>query len=154
MLESYSAGEGSGAAEVDAADAAARALAVELIARLLPGADAELVVSGLLAERAMRPDEGPSSDRPVSGGEVEGQADPAARELRRVRRQIALGDVARGLQHALNNPLTALFAEAQLLELEPLSDEHRRAVERIGALARRVADVARRLDISSSPSVG
>jgi hypothetical protein len=50
----------------------------------------------------------------------------------------------------MNNPLTALLAEAQLLELEPLADEHLRTVGRIVELARRVAKAGRRLDDSGS----
>jgi hypothetical protein len=46
----------------------------------------------------------------------------------------------------MNDAVTALLAEAQLLELEPLADEHLRAVGRIVELARRVATVAGRLD--------
>ena len=62
----------------------------------------------------------------------------------------ALADVVRTTQHALNDAITALLAEAQLLELEPLADEHLRAVGRIVELARRVVKVARRLDGAGS----
>lgn len=124
MSESYS---------DDASSGAERALARELIARLLPSLNAELLVRALLAERAL-------------GEAAADDQDPAARELRRARRQVARGESARTVQHAMNNPLTALLAEAQLLELEPLPDEHLRAVGRIVELARRVAKVARRLD--------
>ena len=75
------------------------------------------------------------------------------RELRRLRLQLQLGEAARTLQHSLNNPLTALLAEAQLLELEMLADEHRQAVVRIIELARRVAAVARRLEVDV-PRIG
>jgi len=121
----------------DASSGAEHALARELIGRLLPTLDAELVVRALLAER-------------VAGEALAGDPDPAARALRRARQVIALGESARTVQHAMNNPLTALLAEAQLLELEPLADEHLRAVGRIVELARRVAKVARRLDGSMS----
>jgi signal transduction histidine kinase len=67
-------------------------------------------------------------------------------ELRETRRLIAAGQIALGLQHSINNPLTALLAEAQLLELDDLSPEHREAVERIITQCRRVADIVRRLD--------
>ena len=50
------------------------------------------------------------------------------------------------LQHSLNNPLAALLAEAQLLELEPLAADHRGSVERIIELSRRVINVVRGLD--------
>ena len=69
----------------------------------------------------------------------------AARELSRVRAQLALGEAARTLQHAFNNPLTALLAEAQLLEFEPLASEHRAAVGRILELACRLVTLSRRL---------
>ena len=63
--------------------------------------------------------------------------------LRRLRATIAAGEVAGGLQHMLNNPLAALLAEAQLLELESLSPEHMASVQRIVALCRRVIGVSR-----------
>ena len=108
-----------------------------LVARLFPSLDATLLAQALLAESA------------ATGGATEGD-DPASRELRRARRVVAMGESARTVQHAMNNPLTALLAEAQLLELEPLADEHLRAVGRIIELARRVAKAGRRLDGSGS----
>lgn len=70
----------------------------------------------------------------------------AARELRETQRLIAAGEIALGLQHSLNNPLAALLAEAQLLELEPLPEEHHQAVQRMVELCRRLAGIVRRLD--------
>ena len=67
--------------------------------------------------------------------------------LRRVQRLIAAGEVANQLQHALANPLTALLAEAQLLEMEPLPPELREAVGRIIAQCRRTIEVAKRLEV-------
>lgn len=118
-------------------------LATELVSRLVPGADATLLVSALLAER-----DAPPRDTSLvpAGPELE----PAERELHRVRMQLALGESARAMQHAMNNPLTALLAEVQLLQLEPLAEEHRLALARMVELARRVATVTRRLD---SPAV-
>jgi signal transduction histidine kinase len=49
----------------------------------------------------------------------------------------------KGLQHSLNNPLAALLAELQLLELEDLKPEHREAVERAIGLVRRVVALVR-----------
>lgn len=67
-------------------------------------------------------------------------------ELRQSRRLLAAGAVALRLQHALNNPLTALLAEAQLLEMEEeLPPPHRAAVERIVELCRRTIGVVRQL---------
>jgi signal transduction histidine kinase len=70
----------------------------------------------------------------------------AVRELREVQRLIAAGEIALGLQHSLNNPLAAMLAEAQLLEMEPLAEEHLQAVRRMVELCRRLAAIVRRLD--------
>jgi signal transduction histidine kinase len=70
----------------------------------------------------------------------------AARALRQTQRLIAAGELAMRLQHSLNNPLAGLLAEAQLLELESLPQDHRESVERIIELTRRVIDVVRGLD--------
>jgi signal transduction histidine kinase len=154
MDESYSAGT-QGGARTPAGPAHQRAeppaeltLARELLAQLLPGADAALLVAGLMAERSAPP-RSPSLPAPRDS-----ELDAPARELRRVRAQLAAGAAARGMQHAMNNPLTALLAEAQLLELEPLADEHRLAIVRMVELARRVAAVIRQLDGTSTPTVG
>jgi signal transduction histidine kinase len=73
-------------------------------------------------------------------------AGQAIRSLRQTQRLIAAGELAMRLQHSLNNPLAALLAEAQLLELETLAPDHRESVERIIELCRRVIDVVRGLD--------
>ena len=72
---------------------------------------------------------------------------PIRQELCRAQRLMAAGEIARKVQHDVNNPLTALLAEAQLLEMEPMSDEQRQAVNRIIELCRRAAAVVRRLDV-------
>jgi signal transduction histidine kinase len=66
--------------------------------------------------------------------------------LRRVQRLMAMGELSRRLQHSLNNPLAALLAEAQLLELEEMPAEHRESVRRIVELTRRVISHIRGLD--------
>lgn len=66
--------------------------------------------------------------------------------LRHFQTMLAVGEVANGLQHKLNNPLAALLAEAQLLELEPLGEEHAGSVRRIVELCRRVIDVSRSIE--------
>lgn len=114
----------------------------ELIAQLIPSADPDKLILALLAEREMQGKGAEPSTVYNSDEEV------AARELRRVRSDVALGESARALQHAFNNPLTALLAEAQLLELESLSEEHQGAVLRIVALARRLAVLTRKLGIN------
>lgn len=112
-----------------------------LLDRLAPSADAALLFRGLLAESA----EGADSSR------LDADASPARRELARVRRQLQAGEVAQSVHLAMGNTLTALQTEAQLLELEPLADEHRRASTRIVELARRLATVLRRLDPPAGP---
>ena len=143
MNESYSGRAGSGSrprGSVPMAVAEPRtALTRDLISLLLPAADSDKLVRALIAERdsgsGALPEMGPyNSDEQI-----------AARELSRVRAQLALGEAARTLQHAFNNPLTALLAEAQLLELEPLANEHHAAVTRILELARRLVAMSRRL---------
>jgi signal transduction histidine kinase len=76
---------------------------------------------------------------------------PLADVIRETRQLLAAGTLARKVQHDLNNPLAALLAEAQLLEMEALLPEHREAVQRIVELCRRVILVARSLDGPASP---
>ena len=71
-------------------------------------------------------------------------------ELRRTQRVLAAGEVALGLQHAMNNPLTAVLAEAQLLEMESLPEEQATAVRRIVENTRRVVQLVRKLDVVSA----
>ena len=77
----------------------------------------------------------------------------AERSLRRVQQLAAAGEIALGLQHAMNNPLTALLAEAQLLELESMTEEQQAAVRRMVELCRRVIALVRRLDGVSGKQV-
>lgn len=67
-------------------------------------------------------------------------------ELRQARRIFAAGQSALSLQHAINNPLAALLAEAQLLQLEELTAEQRGSVDRMVELCRRIVTLVRRLD--------
>ena len=111
----------------------------DVIAQLLPGYNAERVLQGLFAERdAQRRPAGVSTPLDL-------ESESSTRELARLRHQLALGASVHSLQHAFNNPLTALLAEVQLLELEPLSGEQRATVRRIVDLTRRLVAVSRRL---------
>ncbi len=122
------------------------ALARALMARLLPGTDAALLTTALLAEAAAVSSAGRSASGETSN--------PAVLELARVRHQLRLGAAARETQHDLNNPLTALLAEAQLLEMEARSEEHRGAARRIVELARRIVALTRRMDLPDPPAEG
>lgn len=66
--------------------------------------------------------------------------------LRHLQALVAAGQAAGGLKHRLNNPLAALLAEAQMMELEPMTPEHANAVRRIVELCRRVINVADAID--------
>jgi signal transduction histidine kinase len=72
-----------------------------------------------------------------------------AAELRHARRVFAAGQTALALQHAINNPLAALMAEAQLLQMEELSADQRGSVDRMVELCRRIVPMVRRLDALS-----
>lgn len=104
-------------------------LTPDLLALLLPGVDAQALIGALVAERD-------TGSVPVGA---------AGRELGRVRALLARGETTRELQHAFNNPLTALLAEAELLLLEELNDEARAGVERMLSLSRRLASITRQL---------
>lgn len=90
----------------------------------------------------------PAIDRALASSRESADGATAAveRERRRTRQLVAAGELALSLQHALSNPLTALLAEAQLLEMELEDAEHRAAAGRIVELCRRTIGVARQLD--------
>jgi hypothetical protein len=114
-----------------------------LIGRLLPRVDGGLLLSALQEEGTHA-----SGALPAA---LAGECGPDARELARVRRVFLVGEGAQAVQLAMSNTLTALQTEAQLLELEPLAEEHRRASARIVELTRRLATVMRRLDPGATP---
>jgi signal transduction histidine kinase len=86
----------------------------------------------------------------VARPEPDGELAPVERNLRRVQQLIAMGEVTSRIQHTLNNPLTALLAEAQLLEMEPLDAEQLASVRRIIDQCRRVVAMVRGLETSRS----
>ncbi|MGI9079081.1 MAG: histidine kinase dimerization/phospho-acceptor domain-containing protein [Gemmatimonadaceae bacterium] len=76
---------------------------------------------------------------------VDSESDESAADCKERLARLKL--LAARLQHDINNPLTALLAEAQMLALdERLPQEHSAEVEQIVELARRVAAVVRKLD--------
>jgi nitrogen-specific signal transduction histidine kinase len=85
-------------------------------------------------------------------GERSAVLDAVRDELRRTQRLVAAGEVALGLQHSINNPLTAVLAEAQLLEMESLPEEQATAVRRIVENTRRVVQLVRKLDVIGAPA--
>ena len=68
-------------------------------------------------------------------------------KLTETSRVMELSNAVGRVQHEMNNPLAALLAESQLLELDQtLNDEQRDSVKRIVDLARRVIASSRKLD--------
>jgi hypothetical protein len=77
---------------------------------------------------------------------LDSDANPSP-ELVQLRRTFAAGQVALSLQHGINNPLAALLAETQLLQLEDLTSEQRASTDRMVELCRRIVGLVRRLDV-------
>ena len=68
-------------------------------------------------------------------------------KLTEMSRVMELSNAVGRVQHEMNNPLAALLAESQLLELDAtLTEEQRDSVRRIVELARRVIASSRKLD--------
>jgi signal transduction histidine kinase len=86
-----------------------------------------------------------STVAPTFGVHIE-EDHPVWASLRRTRRLLRAGEAASGIRHALNNPLTAILAEAQLLQLEDLPEEHAASVCRIVEQARRMVNITRTLE--------
>jgi DNA-binding NarL/FixJ family response regulator len=115
-------------------------------AEALAASAAALGAVRVVARRAMVTDLPHAVVDALRASGLDGQADTAVGELRRAQQLMAAGEVAMRLQHSLNNPLAALLAEAQLLEMESLSPEHAMSVRRIVEQCRRVIDVVRQLE--------
>jgi signal transduction histidine kinase len=90
---------------------------------------------------------GAAMEAALGSGDWSDRLEATRVELRRAQRLIAAGEVALGLQHAMNNPLTAVLAEAQLLGMEDLPEEQAAAVRRIVESTRRVVQLVRKLDV-------
>jgi signal transduction histidine kinase len=69
-----------------------------------------------------------------------------ATQVMRARRLVAAGEIALRFQHALNNPLAGILAEAQLMQLDALLPEQHAALERIVGLCRRIIELGKSLD--------
>ena len=93
-------------------------------------------------------------ERALGGDGWSDEMGRARDEIRRTQRLLAAGEIALGLQHAMNNPLTAVLAEAQLLEMEPLPPETATAVRRIIESTRRLVALVRKLDAVSPKNGG
>ena len=110
--------------------------------KALRDATASLGAIGLARDRC---DASPGELAKALGGALDSNA-RVAPELLRARRIFAAGQAALALQHGINNPLGALMAEAQLLQLEELNAEQRDSVDRMVELCRRITLLVRQLD--------
>ena len=104
--------------------------------------------------RALGPAMAETIERAIGGDGWTDELLAARDELRRTQRLLAAGEIALGLQHAMNNPLTAVLAEAQLLEMEELPGEVTTAVRRIIESTRRLVALVRKLDVVSTKKAG
>lgn len=107
-----------------------------------------------VAARALGPAMAGTIERAVAANGWTDDLAAARDELRRTQRLLAAGEIALGLQHAMNNPLTSVLAEAQLLEMEPLPAETATAVRRIIESTRRLVALVRKLDAVSANKAG
>ena len=82
--------------------------------------------------------------------EREGQAGAAATEYEE--RLTEFADLAARVRHEINNPLTGLIGQAQLLLREELSDTARRRVQTIEQLANRIRDTVAELRTVQRPN--
>jgi signal transduction histidine kinase/CheY-like chemotaxis protein len=73
------------------------------------------------------------------------QLHTTARLLADADRLAALGRLVSGVAHEINNPLTAVFGHADMLESEALSDEGRESLVQLGIGAERVRSIVRNL---------
>ena len=83
-----------------------------------------------------------------AGGE--GRAEAAATEYEEQLTEFA--DLAARVRHEINNPLTGLIGQAQLLLREELSDTARRRVQTIEQLANRIRDTVAELRAVQRPN--
>ncbi len=94
-----------------------------------------------------------SENEPQAGGtepESETQAQDAASEYEE--RLTEFADLAARVRHEINNPLTGLIGQAQLLLREELSETARRRVQTIEQLANRIRDTVAELRAVQRPN--
>jgi two-component system NtrC family sensor kinase len=85
--------------------------------------------------------------------DLQREVDGRTRELREAQAQLleaqklaAIGQLGAGAAHEINNPLTGILGNAQLLlETMPRSNPDRESIEKIEALARRCRDITQKL---------
>lgn len=91
--------------------------------------------------------------------EQEIQTSAASQDSRRLRELVAkyesqmneIADLVSRVRHEINNPLTGVLGQAQLLLREELNDKARRRAEIIEELARRMTDIVAELRLVQRP---
>ncbi|MBN2238719.1 MAG: response regulator [Dehalococcoidales bacterium] len=67
------------------------------------------------------------------------------KELNMTSRLASIGEVAAGITHEINNPLTSIIAFAQMLSIKEFSEDTREAIEVINDSATRIANIVDKL---------
>jgi signal transduction histidine kinase len=91
--------------------------------------------------------------------EQESKKPAASEELGRLRELVAdyekqineIADLVSRVRHEINNPLTGVLGQAQLLLREELNDKARKRAEIIEQLARRMTDIVAELRMVQRP---
>ena len=91
----------------------------------------------------------PGNQTPNTGEEVEELRQLIAEYEKRIDE---VADLVSRVRHEINNPLTGVLGQAQLLLREELSDKARKRVETIEQLARRLADTVAELRQVQKPA--
>jgi C4-dicarboxylate-specific signal transduction histidine kinase len=134
-------------------DSAARALGAGELSVRLPGDGADEIAQVSRAFNSMADELQRSRVRlELWNEELQSEVEARTRELKQAQAQLveaqklaALGQLGAGVAHEINNPLTGILGNAQLLlERKPDGDE-RETLEAIEAAARRCRDVTRNL---------
>jgi len=99
-------------------------------------------------DAAIKSDEGPS--RNSASAETNPQGDDAEQKLRELiadyeTRIDEVADVITRVRHEINNPLTGVLGQAQLLLREELNEKARKRVQTIEELAIRLRDIVGQL---------
>jgi signal transduction histidine kinase len=141
---------------IDARASAANGAILAARVRAMGFAGATIVVSDDPGDRAyaltaagaahVAPDKLANQLVPCIGEQLTLAGSEHAAQVTRARRLVAAGEIALGFQHALNNPLAGILAEAQLMQLDSLPAEQHAALDRIVALCRRIIELGRSLD--------
>ncbi len=97
----------------------------------------------------------PMSETESKAGEIapEGEEQERDASSEYEERLVEFADLAAHVRHEINNPLTGLIGQAQLLLREELSETARRRVQTIEQLASRIRDIVAELRAVQRPNL-